>query len=197
MTRQRLWQVIGFLACRRAGLHGHHDPRRGARAARRSRRADRPGPACSRGRRWRRRRPTSRRAPRCHGRTDQRRRRDGGVAGDSGGVLHRWPVRVLPRARHRRDPRRRRRAVVVGATCPVGEPPCAGTWFGIHIPVPQTIVHMSLFVAVLSGLYFTVSTSVDPLYRQRFFDPLIADVRRRAWRAATPTSRRREDATRT
>jgi len=35
---------------------------------------------------------------------------------------------------------------------------------------------MSLFVAVLSGLYFTVSTSVDPLYRKRFFDPLIADV---------------------
>ncbi|MEA3184475.1 MAG: hypothetical protein QOJ74_952, partial [Ilumatobacteraceae bacterium] len=61
-------------------------------------------------------------------------------------------------------------------TCAIGEPPCAGTWFGIHIPIPQTIVHMSLFVAVLSGLYFTVSTSVDPLYRQRFFDPLIADV---------------------
>jgi hypothetical protein len=35
---------------------------------------------------------------------------------------------------------------------------------------------MSLLVGVLSGLYFTVSTSVDPLYRQRFFDPLIADV---------------------
>jgi hypothetical protein len=61
-------------------------------------------------------------------------------------------------------------------SCPLGEPPCPGTWFGIHVPVPQTIVHMSLFVAVLSGLYFTVSTSVDPLYRQRFFDPLIADV---------------------
>jgi hypothetical protein len=60
--------------------------------------------------------------------------------------------------------------------CPVGEPPCPGTWFGIHVPVPQTIVHMSLFVAVLSGLYFTVSTSVDPLYRTRFFDPLVADV---------------------
>ncbi|CDO08756.1 hypothetical protein [Mycolicibacterium cosmeticum] len=57
-----------------------------------------------------------------------------------------------------------------------GEPPCAGTWFGVHIPIPQTVVHTSLFVAVLSGLYFTVSTSVDPLYRQRFFDPLIADV---------------------
>ncbi|CAN5505932.1 hypothetical protein BH11ACT7_BH11ACT7_25400 [soil metagenome] len=61
-------------------------------------------------------------------------------------------------------------------SCPVGEPPCAGTWFGIHVPVPQTLVHTSLFVAVLSGLYFTVSTSVDPRYRQRFFDPLIADV---------------------
>lgn len=61
-------------------------------------------------------------------------------------------------------------------TCAVGQPPCAGTWFGIHIPIPQTIVHMSLFVAVLSGLYFTVSTSTDPLYRERFFEPLIADV---------------------
>lgn len=61
-------------------------------------------------------------------------------------------------------------------SCPVGEPPCPGTWFGVHVPVPQTIVHVSLFVSVLSGLYFTVSTSVDPLYRERFFDPLIADV---------------------
>ncbi len=61
-------------------------------------------------------------------------------------------------------------------TCAVGVPPCAGTWFGVHVPMPQTVVHTSLFVAVLSGLYFTVSTSVDPLYRQRFFEPLIADV---------------------
>ena len=61
-------------------------------------------------------------------------------------------------------------------TCPGGEPPCPGTWFGVHVPVPQTIVHVSLFVAVLSGLYFTVSTSVDPIYRERFFDPLISDV---------------------
>jgi hypothetical protein len=61
-------------------------------------------------------------------------------------------------------------------TCPSGEPPCPGTWFGVHVPVPQTVVHVSLFVAVLSGLYFTVSTSVDPLYRERFFEPLIADV---------------------
>jgi hypothetical protein len=61
-------------------------------------------------------------------------------------------------------------------SCPIGEPPCAGTWFGIHVPVAQTLVHVSLFVAVLSGLYFTVSTSVDPIYRVRFFEPLISDV---------------------
>jgi hypothetical protein len=60
--------------------------------------------------------------------------------------------------------------------CSIGEPPCAGTWFGVHIPTPQTVVHTSLFVAVLSGPYFTMSTSVEPLYRQRFFDPLVSDV---------------------
>ena len=27
--------------------------------------------------------------------------------------------------------------------CVVGQPPCAGTWFGIHIPIPQTMVHTS------------------------------------------------------
>ena len=49
---------------------------------------------------------------------------------------------------------------------------------GSYYPIPTKVVHVhtSLFVAVLPGLYFTVSTSVDPLYRQRFFDPLIADV---------------------
>jgi hypothetical protein len=54
--------------------------------------------------------------------------------------------------------------------------PCDGTWFKVPIPVPQTIIQTSLLVAVVSGLYFTVSTSTDPLYRQRFFEPLIADV---------------------
>jgi hypothetical protein len=54
--------------------------------------------------------------------------------------------------------------------------PCDGTWFKIPIPVPQTIIQTSLLVAVVSGLYFTVSTSTDPMYRQRFFEPLIADV---------------------
>lgn len=63
------------------------------------------------------------------------------------------------------------------AVCPSGAvPPCAGTWFGIRIGLPQTLIHMALLVAVLSGLYFTVNSSVDPQYRSRFFEPLIADV---------------------
>jgi hypothetical protein len=62
-------------------------------------------------------------------------------------------------------------------TCPNGaQPPCAGTWFGVNTPLPQTLMQTSLFVAVLSGLYFTVNSSVDPQYRQRFFEPLIADL---------------------
>lgn len=63
------------------------------------------------------------------------------------------------------------------AACPSGAaPPCSGTWCGIRIGVPQTLIHMSLLVAVLSGLYFTVNSSIDPQYRTRFFEPLIADV---------------------
>jgi hypothetical protein len=61
-------------------------------------------------------------------------------------------------------------------SCAVGEPPCRAVVLGVPLPVSQTAVHTALFVAVLSGLYFTVSSSVDPIYRQRFFDPLVADV---------------------
>jgi hypothetical protein len=61
-------------------------------------------------------------------------------------------------------------------SCAVGEPPCQAVVLGVPLPVSQTAVLTALFVAVLSGLYFTVSSSVDPMYRQRFFEPLIADV---------------------
>lgn len=62
-------------------------------------------------------------------------------------------------------------------SCPGGgEPPCAASLFGIATSFPQTALYTSAFVAVLSGLYFTVSSSTDPMYRQRFFDPLVADV---------------------
>jgi hypothetical protein len=44
--------------------------------------------------------------------TGQRRRGHGGVTGDSGGVLHRRAIRVLPGTRQRRGARRCGRAVV-------------------------------------------------------------------------------------
>ncbi|MGY4650460.1 hypothetical protein [Mycobacterium sp. URHB0021] len=76
-------------------------------------------------------------------------------------------------------------------TCPLGQPPCPGTWFGIHVPVPQTIVDVSLFVAVLSALYFTVSTSVDPLYRAV---SLASATPTSNWRAAVALSAGRRGA---
>ena len=51
-----------------------------------------------------------------------------------------------------------------------------GTWFTVQVPVSQALIHMSLLVAAFSAMYFTVSSSTDPHYRDRFFDPLIADM---------------------
>jgi MFS family permease len=52
-----------------------------------------------------------------------------------------------------------------------------GTLFGVELPLPKALVQLSIFLSVFSGLYFTASAATDPLYRQAFFDPLIADVR--------------------
>jgi hypothetical protein len=63
------------------------------------------------------------------------------------------------------------------SVCPSGgEPPCGATLFDVPVGIPRTSLYTAAFVAVLSGLYFTVSSSTDPMYRQRFFDPLIADI---------------------
>ncbi len=52
--------------------------------------------------------------------------------------------------------------------CPDGtQPPCPGTWFGIKTPLPQTLVQTSLFVAVLSGLYFTAGRPRRPPISRR------------------------------
>ncbi len=57
-----------------------------------------------------------------------------------------------------------------------GQPVSDGSWFGLRVPIPCALENMSIFVAVVSGLYLTVNTSTDPAYRTRFFDPLINDV---------------------
>ncbi len=57
-----------------------------------------------------------------------------------------------------------------------GQEVTAGTLFGARLPVPQALMHMSILLAALSGLYFAVNTSTDAAYRKRFFDPLLAEV---------------------
>ncbi len=52
-----------------------------------------------------------------------------------------------------------------------------GTLFGIALPLPRALVHVSLFLAAFSGLYFAASAATDDNYRVAFFEPLLADVR--------------------
>ncbi|MEU5262256.1 hypothetical protein [Amycolatopsis sp. NPDC021455] len=54
----------------------------------------------------------------------------------------------------------------------IGRDPTSGTLFGIQLPIPQELLHVSLFIAAFSGLYFAASTVTDAKYRNAFFDPL-------------------------
>jgi hypothetical protein len=112
MTRQRLWQTIGFLAAVADRIRDHHNSRRGARTAGRSRRAVGSRQAARGHTLGNPARPPAGAHTTVTGRTGQRRRGHGGVTGDSGGVLHRRAIRVLPGTRHRRGARRCGRAVV-------------------------------------------------------------------------------------
>ena len=52
-----------------------------------------------------------------------------------------------------------------------------GTLFGVALPLPRALVHVSLFLAAFSGLYFAASAATDKHYRDAFFEPLLDDVR--------------------
>ena len=52
-----------------------------------------------------------------------------------------------------------------------------GTLFGIALPLPRALVHVSLFLAAFSGLYFAATAATDDNYRVAFFEPLLDDVR--------------------
>ncbi|MEV6874549.1 hypothetical protein [Amycolatopsis sp. NPDC051128] len=54
----------------------------------------------------------------------------------------------------------------------ISRDPTNGTLFGIQLAVPQELLHVSLFIAAFSGLYFAASTVTDAKYRSAFFDPL-------------------------
>ena len=59
----------------------------------------------------------------------------------------------------------------------LGKTPDAGVLLGVHLPVTNALVQVSIFLAVFSGLYFAASVATDEHYRKSFFEPLLADVR--------------------
>jgi hypothetical protein len=72
--------------------------------------------------------------------------------------------------------------------------PAGGRLFGLSIPVPNELIHVSIFLAAFSGLYFAGAAATDPVYRDKFFDPLVADIRvslaaRAAYLARWPAER--------
>src|SRR5882757_6286877 len=68
-----------------------------------------------------------------------------------------------------------------------------GTFLGMTIPVPDSLIQISLFLGALTFMYISSRTVSDADYRTRFFDPLIDDLRltlraRNRYRAAVSTS---------
>ena len=54
--------------------------------------------------------------------------------------------------------------------------PSDGTVLGMTIPVPQALIHVTMFLAALTFMYVSARAVVDAEYRERFLDPLIDDL---------------------
>jgi hypothetical protein len=68
-----------------------------------------------------------------------------------------------------------------------------GSLFGMTIPVPDSLIQISLFLGALTFMYISSRTVSDADYRTRFFDPLIDDLRltltaRNRYRAAVASA---------
>lgn len=55
--------------------------------------------------------------------------------------------------------------------------PTDGTVLGITIPVPQALIHVTMFLGGLTFMYVSARAVVDAEYRVRFLDPLIDDLK--------------------
>jgi hypothetical protein len=66
---------------------------------------------------------------------------------------------------------------VIDAWLGAGYSKIQGTLFGVALPLPRGLVHVSLFLAAFSGLYFAATAATDQHYRDAFFEPLLDDVR--------------------
>ena len=66
-----------------------------------------------------------------------------------------------------------------------------GTILGMTIPVPQPLIHVTMFLAALTFMYVSAKAAGDGEYRRQFLDPLSDDLRltlvaRNRYRAAVP-----------
>ena len=52
-----------------------------------------------------------------------------------------------------------------------------GTVLGMTIPVPDSLIQITFFLGALTFMYLSARTVSDNEYRERFFDPLIDDLR--------------------
>jgi hypothetical protein len=52
-----------------------------------------------------------------------------------------------------------------------------GTWLGMTLPIPQALIHVSMFLGALTFMYISARSVGDGEYRSQFLDPLIDDLR--------------------
>ncbi len=55
--------------------------------------------------------------------------------------------------------------------------PDQGTAFGMTLPVPQPLIHVSMFLGALTFMYVSARAVGDGEYRKEFLDPLVEDLR--------------------
>jgi len=51
------------------------------------------------------------------------------------------------------------------------------TVLGFTVPVPDSLIHMTLFIGALTFMYISARAAGDAEYRSTFLDPLIEDLR--------------------
>lgn len=52
-----------------------------------------------------------------------------------------------------------------------------GTWLGMTLPVPQALIHVTMFLGALTFMYVSARSVGDGEYRKQFLDPLVDDLR--------------------
>jgi MFS family permease len=52
-----------------------------------------------------------------------------------------------------------------------------GTWMSMTLPIPQALIHVSMFLTALTFMYVSARSVGDGEYRAEYLDPLIDDLR--------------------